>query len=304
MKPLTKFKIPTLLGLGIIFIGIAVGVFLVLREQTFFTSAAQSTKPEIIYDISNIEDSSVVISWKTSIPALGFVTYGVNDAGEQTALDDRDSVPQLHQMHYVTIKNLLPKTEYKYRIVSGKIKSDISRFTTASQTNNKSQFNPVIGSADQDNKPIPEGIAFLTIPGAKPESALIKNLGNFLIPLTGVREEDKDIEAKVTIVAPTGQATAVFLLKQDGVNLPLLNIGDNLDLTIAPSPTPTPAPDLTIYDLNKDKKINSADYSLAQKNKNKKLSSVRTDLTTDRVIDDDYLKELSKMITTSQNSNQ
>lgn len=293
MKALNKFKIPTLLGLGVILLGIAVGVFLVLREQAFFTQAAPSQTPQNI-TVSNIEDSSAAISWQTSSPSLGFVTYGQNDSGEETTLDDRDSVPQSHQIHYVTIKNLLPKTEYKYKVVSGKIKSEVLKFTTASQTDKKAQFSPVIGSASQDNKPLAEGIAYLTITGVTPQSALIKNLGNFLIPLTNLNLE-ANTEAKITINSPNGQANILFLLKEDGVNLPPLNIGDNLDLTIPASPTPSPTPDLTIYDLNKDKKINAADYSLAQKNKGKEMNGV--------LIDDQFLKKLSDMIT-SQSSSQ
>ncbi len=289
MKTLTKFKIPTLLGLGIIFIGIGVGVFLVLREQTFFTSAAQSTKPEIIYDTSNVEDLSVVISWKTSVPALGFVTFGINDAGEQTALDDRDSVPKSHLMHYVTIKNLLPKTEYQYRIVSGNIKSEIRKFTTASQTTNHSQFSPVIGSVSQDNKPIDEGIAYVAIPGANLQSALVKNLGNFLIPLSKLKDINDNTEAKVTIISAKGEASAIFNLKSDGVTLPVLKIGQSLDLTTPVStPTPSTTADLKLYDLNNDGKVNTADYSIAQKNKDKKINGV--------LIDDKYLKELTGMI--------
>ena len=177
---LDKFKIPTLLGLGVIFTGIAAGVFLTLKEQAYLSSAAPSQTPQNI-TISNIEDSQIVISWQTSSSVTGFVTFGQNSPGEQTVLDDREKVHQPHLIHYITIKNLLPKTTYQYKIVSGKITSNPANFTTASLTNTQNEFGPVIGSVLDSKKPLDEGIAYLSLSGGVVQSSLIKNLGNFLI---------------------------------------------------------------------------------------------------------------------------
>jgi len=294
-----KFKIPTLLGLGIIVLGIGVGVFLVLREQTFLSSAAPSQTPQNIA-VSNIEDASAVVSWQTTSPALGFVTFGQQDEGEQTALDDRDTQkPQVHLIHYVTIKNLLPKTLYKYKTISGKLTSKVLTFTTASPIT-ASEFRPVIGSALDQEKPLDEGIAYLSISDALIQTALIKNLGNFLIPLSQVRKSDlSDIyplsqatQAKLTVTSANGQAVAVFNLKNEGVNLPPLKIGQTLDLTtpeLTPNPTPSPTPNkLQFYDLNGDGKINAADYSIALKNRGKKINNI--------LIDQQYLDLMNKQI--------
>ncbi len=296
MKTLTKFKIPTLLGLGIIIVGIAVGVFLTLREQTFFTQAAPTQTPQNI-TVSNIEDSSATISWQTSSSVTSFVTFGQNDPVEQTSLDDRDTkIPVPHLIHYVTIKNLLPKTTYQYKINSGKLISKILTFTTSSPANTQNAFGPVIGSALDFGKPLDEGIAFLSVSGAVIQSSFIKNLGNFLIPLTKIRKEDlsdilpleAQMNAKITVISSTGEAVAVLNLKPEGESLPPLKLGESVDLTNLSSPTPSPSPIPTIYDLNKDGKINATDYSIAQKNKGKKINGI--------LIDDKYLKELTNMI--------
>lgn len=302
MKTLIKFKIPTLLGLGVIITGIAVGVFLTLREQTFFTQAAPTQTPQNI-TVSNIEDSSVVISWQTSASVSGFVTFGQNNATEQTSLDDRDPPsggPKPHLIHYVTIKNLLPKTTYQYKINSGKLISKISTFTTSSPASTQNTFGPVIGSIINSGKPLDEGIAFLSVSGAIIQSSLIKNMGSFLIPLTKIRKEDlsdilpleTQMNAKITIISPTEETIAVFNLKPEGESLPPLKSGESVDLTNIASPIPSPSPTLSIYDLNKDGKINAADYSIAQKNKGKKIN--------DLLVDDDYLKQLTNLIN-SQN---
>lgn len=302
MKTLIKFKIPTLLGLGVIITGIAVGVFLTLKEQTFFTKAAPTQAPQNI-TVSNIEDTSVVISWQTSSSVSGFVTFGQNNAVEQTSLDDKDPTsdgPKPHLIHYVTIKNLLPKTNYQYKINSGKLTSKISTFTTSSPASNQNTFGPVIGSVNNSGKPLDEGIAFLAVSGAIIQSSLIKNVGSFLIPLTKIRKEDlsdilpleTQMNAKITIISPTEETIAVFNLKPEGESLPPLKSGESVDLTNTTSPTPSPSPVSSIYDLNKDGKINAADYSVAQKNKGKKFNDI--------LIDDKYLKELTNMVN-SQN---
>lgn len=310
---LNKFKIPTLFGLGIIALGIGVGIFLVLREQTFLSSAAPTQTPQNI-TVSNVEDSSVVISWQTSSPSSGFITFGQNDPSEQTTLDDRDvKIPQSHQIHYVTIKNLLPKTGYKYKVVSGKITSEVSNFKTADPVDNQTGFRPVIGSVLEGKQPLVEGVAFLSISRSVVQTSLIKNLGNFLIPLAKIRKEDlsdilpidQQMLAKITIISPNNQGSAVFNLQPNGVSLPPLNLGESIDLTnIQPTPQPTQSSqDLTLYDLNSDGKINAADYSLALKNKGKKINSVKTASNSNRVINQTYLNELTKMIN-AQNPNQ
>ncbi len=302
-KFISKFKIPTLLGLGVIFVGIGAGVFLVMREQTFLTSAAPGQTPSHI-TVTNVGDSSVVISWQTSNPSLGFVTYGQGDPSEQTTLDDRDiKVPQTHLMHYSTIKNLLPKTTYQYKVVSGKITSPVSKFTTASTTDAQNTFSPIIGSIVEGSSPINEGIAYLSMSNAAVQSSLIKTSGNFLIPLSKIRQSNlsdvyslsSDTEAKITVVAPNGQSTIIFQLKDAGTTLPGIKLGENTDLTIVPIPSPNPVStlDIKIYDLNNDGKVNASDYSIALKNKDKKVSSIRKDLNIDNVIDQKYLDDMT-----------
>lgn len=304
---LNKFKIPTLLGLSLILVGIGVGVFLVLREQIFLSNAATSSQPENI-NVSNIEDSSVSISWQTSSASFGFITYGQNNPTEQTVLDDRDSKTlQLHNLHYVTLKNLLPKTTYQYKVVSGKSTSDTLKFTTGSTIDDQNGFRPIIGSVLADKAPLAEGVAFLSIADAVVQSSLIKNLGNFLIPVSQIRKNDlsaiypltNTTLAKVTVFSLKGQATVLFTIKQDGITLPALTVGQTLDLT-TPEATSTPTPilgeNLEIYDLNNDNFVNVNDYSLALKNKGKKVKSIRVDLKTDRIVDQSYLNELTKQI--------
>ena len=295
----SKFKIPTLLGLSIIMIGIITGVILTLREQVFISQASPDVKAQNI-TLSNIFETEVTISWQTSTPAISFIQFGEGSPNEQTVLDDRDTNPpaggpKAHLIHYVTIQNLLPKTNYQYKIISGKTQSDTNKFTTATPLREQTGFRPIIGSVLDTDKPLEEGIVYLSIAGATTQSALIKSSGNYLIPISQIRKSDlsevfplsEDTTAKLTVVSDKGQANMLFKLKTAVNTLPPITLGENLDLTTQ---------DLDKYDLNGDGKINSADNAILLQNFGKNPTDKKTDLNGDGVVDQKDLDLMAKQI--------
>lgn len=269
---INRFKIPTILGLSIIFIGLASGLYLVLREQTLLSQAAPNVTAQNITFTNSTEDS-VVISWQTNSETASFVTFGQNTSTEQTVFDDRDtSLPKPRLTHYVTLKNLLPQTRYQFKIVSGKIASGIKSFETAKPAANQTVLAPIIGSVLNDKASLDDGIVYLSIAGAATQSALIKSGGNFLIPLLYIRKTDlsdvypltDDMIAKLSIISDQGSANVGFKLTTSSTPLAPIKLGQNLDLIDKEA---TPQAELVVkipdkYDLNSDGKINAADYSL------------------------------------------
>ncbi len=309
---INKFKIPTILGLGIIVMGIIVGVYLTVREQVFISHASPNITPQNI-TLSNITDDSVTISWKTQSPVSSFISYGAENPAGSIALDDRDSNPPApYSIHYATIKNLLPKTSYQFKIVSGKNSSEVSKFTTASPINQQVLFNPVIGSIIDADKPLNSGIVYLSIADATTLSSLVKDSGNFLIPLSQIRKKDlsesfpltDETLIKLTIVSDKGQTNAIFKLKDSENTLPTIKLGTDLDLTANPSPNPTffstpapsPAPVLNKFDLNGDGKVNAADNAIILQNIGKKGKNLPADLNGDGVVDQKDLGLMAKQI--------
>lgn len=305
IKFFEKFKIPTLLGLGVIFLGIGAGIFLVLRDQTFISGASPSTTPQNV-TFTNIADSTMVISWQTTNPVSSFVTFGQNGSGEQTANDDRDQkAPDMHTFHYVTLKNLLPKTEYQFKIITGRTSSEIFKFQTASPSTLNNNFGPIVGSVVDNNQPLNEGIAYLSIAGATIQSSLIKSLGSFLIPLPKIRKSDlsdvfilnEEMVAKLTIKGSTGQSSVLFKLRGDGVTLPAIKLGQDLDLTNpqeSPKPTSPSTTELKTFDLNSDGQINSTDNAIILRNFGKNPKEKKADLNFDGVVDQKDLELMSQ----------
>ena len=292
-----KFKIPTILGLGIIFLGIAAGVYLVLHEQTFLSQAVPNLTPQDI-TFTNITEDSVVVSWQTQTPAVSFISFGQNNLQEQTNLDDRDTnTPKPHLTHYTTLKNLLPQTSYQFKITSGKKLTDILKFKTAQPPTTQTGFTPVIGSVLDGDTALSDGIAYLSISGANTQSSLIKLNGNFLIPISQIRKEDlsdifpiaEETIAKLTILSDKGKATALFKLRPSSQPLPPLILGQDVDFT--PS-----AEELTSYDLNSDGKINAADNAIILDVISKKTTNKKADLNKDGRVDQKDLNLMAKQI--------
>lgn len=292
---MNKFKIPTILGLGIIFLGIASGVYLVLKDQISLSQAAPDITAQDV-TFSNITDTSAVVSWQTGSVVSSFVTFGQNNPSEQTVLDDRDANPKPHSIHYVTLKNLLPKTKYQLKITSGRNTSPILQFETSSPVSNQTGFGPIIGSVLQDeNTPLDEGIAYLSITDAATQSALIKAGGNFLIPLSPYNLTE-GTDAKITIVSDKGNASMLLTIKANSAPLPPIKLGQNIDLTL-PEETPQPAlGDLDKYDLNADGKINAADNAIILQNFGKKPKDKKVDLNGDGAVNQKDLDLMAQKI--------
>ncbi len=310
-----KFKIPTLLGLSLIFLGIAGGLFLVLREQIFLSQVAPNLTPQNI-TITNITDDSAVISWQTNTAATSLITFGQKDPGEQRALDDRDQKPKPRLTHYVTLKNLLPGTHYLFKIISDKIASETMKFDTATPLPAQTGFTPIIGSTLDGNNPLNDGVVYLYIQDAAPQSSLIKAGGNFLIPISRIRKSDlsnifslsEGTTAKLIIRSDSSNASVLFKLKTNSSPLPAVKLGQDVDLTTAPpQETPVPSPtikDLSKFDLNSDGKINAADYTIVtscfERHLNDTLSGgqscAKADLNGDGVISQKDLDLMSKKL--------
>lgn len=301
MDFLNKFKIPTLLGLAIIISGIATGAFINFKGQNIISRASPNLDAQSI-TLSNISDDSVTISWQTSTLTPSFITYGISDPSEITAVDDRDKAgPKAHLMHYVDITNLLPKTTYQYKIISGTNSSQILSFTTAAPLTSQTGLQPIIGSVfEKGQQPLTEAIAYLSIGDAITQSSLVKLAGSFLIPISQIRKSDlsdgfsikAESVAKLTIISAKGQATALFKVGDFEKGLPPITLGDNLDLTVQ-------IDDPTKYDLNGDGQINSADNAIILQNTgpvSSKIKNPKADINSDGVVDQKDLDILIKKI--------
>ncbi len=249
-------RIPTLLGVFLILIGIGVTSFLVQTGVLFETKASPGETP-LEVRITNISDTSLSISYKTTVKTTGVITYDINSSltTTQTALDDRDQktgTPGLYFDHHITIKNMKPSTQYFFSITSGKdtyLNNDILfQVTTAPVLDEKPiSQKPITGKIiSPDGKPIEGAIIYLTIPDAQTLSTTTKSDGSYILPLTTVRttnlnsyftvSSDKVIQM---MVIGNSLTSSITVLSSQTDPIPIITLSQNYDFTQSTQPTAT-----------------------------------------------------------------
>jgi hypothetical protein len=109
----------TLIGTLFLIIAVPLTVIAVRIVQDIRSSADLSIVPREVI-VSNLTSTSVTISWTTSDQVVGLVNYGNSaDSLNNAATDNRDDdVSGRYNLHYVTINNLTPETQYLFEISS------------------------------------------------------------------------------------------------------------------------------------------------------------------------------------------
>lgn len=205
---LMKKRIPTIVGLGILVVGLVVGViFLGTGPGVFAPRATPETTPSQI-KLTNVTDSGFTVSFFTAESTPGFVKYGTeaNSIKSQTG-DDRDQLSGTvgsYQLHHITVRGLKPSTNYYYLIGTG---------TNASFDNNGAPFTvkttekggaPSAAKTAYGNilsaagNPVNGAIVYVSMPEVGEMSSLTKASGGWAIPLSNARKADGSGYAVIT----------------------------------------------------------------------------------------------------------
>ncbi|MFH1289091.1 MAG: fibronectin type III domain-containing protein [Patescibacteria group bacterium] len=259
-KPNLK-TIPTLIGLFVLTVGIASGVFLIQERTGFLSKASPSTTPKQI-NITNITDSSFTVSWITDEKTTGFVKFGKTDSLDQIAKDDRDQASGQTQeflTHHATTRGLQADTDYKFRISSkGQLFDNNGQSyqlrTAKKQTSNTPQSDVAYGTVETESGSPAEGaIVYLSISGVTKQSTLVKSSGSWVIPLnlafssnllTYAQYDKANTREELYVNAGTGKTAAVTTTTANDSPVPLitLNKNQNFDSNLPAIPTSTPIP--------------------------------------------------------------
>lgn len=181
---------------GLIVVGIPLGIFLSEHRNIFFSKASSTSVPSEV-KISNLTDNSFTVSWKTQDKLTGYVAYGTGENLSSAQSDDRDDKSRMERnIHYVTIKNLNPATDYSFKIGSGTETFDNNGKPYTVKTGPLIQGqavnnNPISGTLERKDQTIPEeGIIYLTVDKDTLLSILIRNDGTWTLDLNNLRAKD------------------------------------------------------------------------------------------------------------------
>ena len=250
-----KLKIPTIIGLVILVVGVFASVLLIKEGPRWLTRAAPETKPKQI-QFTNLTDNGFSVSWITDIATSGFVKYGEANQLNQVARDDRDEMSGEtgdFTTHHVTLRNLKPGTVYQLQIFSANQPQESNgqyhQVTTAPTLTLPSPPSDVAyGTVNTPaGSPAEGAIVYLSLPGATPQSTLVKSSGNWVVALNLARSDDlsnyAQYDQQLTAIdlmiqgGDLGTATAVVTTKNDSP-VPLITLGENHDFREEASPLP------------------------------------------------------------------
>lgn len=250
-------RIPTLLGIFLITIGVAVTTLLVKQGALFQTKASPSEQPQNVR-ISNITDNSFTVSYATDDKVIGSINFGKTAALGQSGLDDRDQQSgslNIFNLHNITVRNLSPTTRYLFTITSGKDtymnNSNPFEVTTGSSiSESPTTQEPMSGKIILPDGSSPkESLVYVTAENSQVVSVLSKSDGTYILPLNAVRTADFSSyydfsggnNLKILAIGNSLTSNAILTINQIHP-VPTITLSSNYDFTLNQVPVATGSP--------------------------------------------------------------
>lgn len=237
-------KIPTLIGLLIITLGIFGTSFLVQNLRPLITRATVDGTPNEI-KVSNISSDSFTVSWETQDNTSGSTLYWVEGEEQTAILDDRDqsSAAGLYRTHYMSIKSLKPGTRYFFAIISGETTFDNNgvpyEVTTANLLTGPDRELKAGGAVVLDyGSPSKDSVVFLQTSSSQLLSTTVSQDGKWDIE-NAIRTADLKSYYEVTpqeilnvLITDGGKSSTIaVLLQAAGNEIPTITLGQDYDFT-------------------------------------------------------------------------
>jgi hypothetical protein len=243
-----RSRIPTIIGVVLLIVGLGAGILLVQNRQIFRLGATQESIPKDVR-ITNITDSSFTVSWTTEKDALGFISWG--DTENSLTRTEEDEVGAPGVTHTLSVKSLIPQTEYFFKINSGGTEydnNDLAWQTKTGPTLAQPKSNLVSGTVlTSTGDSAQNALVYLTVGGSSPLSTITSQNGSWVISISTARTND--LTSFVTIddantlleisvnAGPEGVATAQ-IYPQSAKPVPSIILGSTHDFkSLPPSET-------------------------------------------------------------------
>ncbi len=180
-----RAKLPTILGVLILVVGVISGVFLINSRQIFKIGANVEAIPKNIR-VTNISESSVTISWTTDIESTGFVKWGKSEISlSKVALEEGSGNSYVHSAN---ILGLEPNSTIYFKINSNTKDYDNEGIawqatTLASKINVNGNLLASGTILKSDGATPAKAIIYISINGTQ-LSALSSDNGSYVIPIS------------------------------------------------------------------------------------------------------------------------
>ncbi len=237
MNLVKQSKIPTLLGLFLLLLGIGTSVYLVQSQSQTSTNAAVDRTPQQVR-ITNVSDKSFTVSWVTERATTGYLAWGKSASLGQATDADSPSV-----LHHITIDNLTPQTSYYFKVGSDKTlfsdRGKVYSTKTAKALTNTPDNDVIFGTILTTSGSPADAIVYLGAAGVSPVSTKTNKEGKWSISLSTARNANltsfatytKDTQLDIVVVGGIGQSATAKILAGAAKPVPAIRIGEFKDFT-------------------------------------------------------------------------
>ena len=251
-----KGKIPTIIVLVMLVIGIVVGVFLVRNRQIFRLGASGEITPKDVR-VTNITESSLTVSWTTDNETSGAVSFGKNEMLGQTLLSEVEGQATLHS---AVLTGLDPESSYFININSNETEFDNNgvswQVSTGPVLEPTTETIVISGKIlDTDGNPAGGVLVYVAIGGGTPLSTLTSSDGNWVIPISTSRTldltsfvsiDEENSLAEISVQGGIGGIASAQIYPISAKPAPPITLGQVHDFRNLPPSTPGETPGATI----------------------------------------------------------
>ena len=250
---LLNARIPTVLGIFIVVLGIILTTIAVKNQTNTNSKASNSEQPQNV-KVTNISDNSLTITYETDAPVTGSVSYGKNKTLGESELEDLDKEKgnfSPKKIHSVSLKKLVPNTKYFLAIASGQNtflnNGSLFEVLTAPTIASNSGTQTIIqGKVILPNGgPPEEAMSYLSADNSQVLSSILKN-GKFDFSLKSFRTENLSSYLKIKentvfkIIITNGSLKSTALISSNQTDsLPTITLSNDYDFTHPVSPIAT-----------------------------------------------------------------
>lgn len=189
-----KRKLPTIIGVILLTLGVAAGILLIENKQVFSPRAEQETSPKNVR-ISNITDNNFTVSWTTNKKTRGFVVWNENNENLDKSALEKNNFPKYN--HSVSVESLAPETTYFFKINSNGKQYDNNglpwQVTTGKKISNTPLSNVISGTViTKSGSPLENAIIYVTVSGSSLLSTHSDKKGEWTLNLSSARNQTLD----------------------------------------------------------------------------------------------------------------
>lgn len=189
-----KKKIPTILGVTVLLIGVVTGVFLVENKQIFKLRASPEIQPKNLR-VTNITDTSLTVTYTTDSQVATFLQFG-----EEVNMVTTPQTPQSLEpgnIHSVTLSGLTESKLYYFTINSDGRNFDNNGIPWEAKTGKKlaaPDTSLIISGKilNQNEAPIENVLVYSSLSGGPALSAITNSDGIWILPLSLTRTVELD----------------------------------------------------------------------------------------------------------------